>query len=274
MQHSYRTAKTVRARWLRAVACLSLIVPGMAFAADGETLGPGDMISVTVFQAPELSTEARVSSRGTVLLPLLGETRVASMSPIEAANAIAELLEDGRFVVNPQVNVALLEVRSQRVSVLGNVTRPGQYPLDGTGLKLTDVLAMAGGITETGADTVIVMTNTPEGVERREVNVPAMYRQGDLSPNIELQGGDTIFVPAAPMFYVYGAVQRAGAYRLEPGTTVLAALSLGGGLTPRGSERGIKIHRRMPDGSLREMNPSLADPVQANDVIHVRESLF
>ena len=85
---------------------------------------------------------------------------------------------------------------------------------------------------------------------------------------------DTVFVPSAPVFYVYGAVQRAGAYRLERDTLVQHALSLGGGLTPRGSERGIMISRRMPDGSLQEFDADLDDAVVENDVIHVKESIF
>jgi polysaccharide export outer membrane protein len=101
-----------------------------------------------------------------------------------------------------------------------------------------------------------------------------MYRSGDLSPDIEVRNGDTIFVPRAPVFYIYGEVQRAGAYRLEPDMTVMHALSVGGGLTPRGTARGLRIHRRMPDGTLRRLDVRLADAVQADDVVYVKESLF
>jgi polysaccharide export outer membrane protein len=136
------------------------------------------------------------------------------------------------------------------------------------------VLALAGGITATGDNTVVVMTDRTGTTERIEVDIPGMYRAGDLSGDIELASGDTVFVPDAPVFYVYGAVQRAGAYRLESDTLVQHALSLGGGLTPRGSERGIEIHRRMPDGSLQELDADIDDAVVANDVIYVRESIF
>ena len=101
-----------------------------------------------------------------------------------------------------------------------------------------------------------------------------MYRDGDMSGDLQLEAGDVIFVPEAPVFYVYGAVQRAGMYRLEPATTVRAALSVGGGLTPRASQRRIEIHRRTPDGKVREMKASLSDQLQPDDVVFVKESLF
>jgi polysaccharide export outer membrane protein len=129
-------------------------------------------------------------------------------------------------------------------------------------------------VSPSGDDTVVVMTRRNGNVEKLEVNLPAIYRSGDLSADVEVVHGDTIFVPTAPVFYVYGAVQHPGAYRLEPNTTVLRALSLGGGLTPRGTERGLKIHRRMPDGSLREIDARVADEVEANDIIRIKESVF
>lgn len=245
-----------------------------AAGAAAAELGPGDSISVTVFRNPDLSTEARISPEGTIAFPLIGSVTVAGLTVTDAADTIARALREGNFVRNPEVSVAVVEIRSQRVAVLGHVQRPGQYPLDGTALRVTDVLALAGGITESGDNTVVVMTDRNGATERIEVDVPGMYRDGDLSADIELASGDTVFVPSARVFYVYGAVQRAGAYRLERDTLVQHALSLGGGLTPRGSERGIRIHRRMPDGSLQEIDADADDKVLENDVIYVRESIF
>jgi polysaccharide export outer membrane protein len=107
-----------------------------------------------------------------------------------------------------------------------------------------------------------------------EINVPTMYRTGDLSRNLELHNGDTIFVQRAPVFYIYGEVQRAGAYRIEPLMTVMQALSVGGGVTPRGTDRGLKIRRKTADGKFQAIDAHLTDPVQPDDVIYVRESLF
>ncbi|HUF21419.1 MAG TPA: polysaccharide export protein EpsE [Burkholderiales bacterium] len=243
-------------------------------AQSRETLGVGDMVRVTVFQNPDLTTEMRISERGTIVFPLIGEIALGGQTPADAGRLIAARMKDGGFMKNPQIGVAVVEVRSRQVSVLGNVVRPGRYVLDDAHLSLTDILALAGGISPDGADNVTVVTMRNGKAEKREANIPQMISSGDMSANFEIRNGDTIFVQRAPVFYVYGEVQRAGAYRLEDTMVVMHALSLGGGLTPRGSDRGITIHRRMPGGEVREMQAKLYEPVQAGDVIYVKERFF
>jgi polysaccharide export outer membrane protein len=242
---------------------------------SNETLGEGDVVRISVFQNPELNTEARISERGAINFPLIGEVVIGGLTPADAEARIAQRLSLGKFVVRPQVNLTVLEVRSRQVSVLGQVGKPGRYPLDGVSDHLTDVLALAGGITPGGDDNVVVMLNRNGKPTRTLIDVPAMYRTGDMSHNVRLENGDVIYVERAPQFYVYGEVQRAGAYRLEPDMTVMQALSVGGGLTARGTLRGLEIQRRMPDGQTHDISPvRLTDPVEPNDVILVRERLF
>lgn len=245
-----------------------------AAEAPRETLGPGDTVRITVFQNPDLTTEARLSERGTIVFPLVGEVALAGRTPTDAGTQIADRLKQGQFLKNPQVSVAVMQVRSRQVSVLGHVAKPGRYPLDDASNRLTDLLAVAGGVAATGDDVVTVVLKRGEQVTRHEIDVPAMYRSGDLKSNIEVQAGDTIYVQPAPVFYIYGEVQRAGSYKLQPNMMVMHALSLGGGLTPRGTERGMLVQRRMPDGTARKVEIRPSDPVQADDVIYVRESLF
>jgi polysaccharide export outer membrane protein len=239
-----------------------------------ETLGEGDSIRITVFQNPDLTTETRISERGTITFPLVGEISLAGLAPVDAEARIAEKLIKGKFVLKPQVSLNVIRVRSRQVSVLGQVARPGRYPLDDTSSNLTDILALAGGVSPTGDDNVTVMVKRNGKTAKLEINVPTMYRTGDLSRNLQLENGDTIFVQRAPVFYIYGEVQRAGSYRLEQAMTVMQALSLGGGVTPRGTDRGLKIRRRTPDGTFQAVDARLTDPVQPDDVIYVRESLF
>jgi polysaccharide export outer membrane protein len=239
-----------------------------------ETLGPGDTVRITVFQNPDLTTEARLSERGTIVFPLVGEVALGGRTPTDAGTHIADRLKQGQFLKNPQVNVAVTQVRSRQVSVLGHVAKPGRYPLDDASSRLTDLLALAGGVAATGDDVVTVMLTRGGSVTKHQIDVPAMYRNGDLKSNIQVEAGDTIYVQPAPVFYIYGEVQRAGSYRLQPNMIVMHALSLGGGLTPRGTERGMLIQRRMADGTARKVEARPNDPVQADDVIYVRESLF
>ncbi len=264
-----------RSRSLRVLGCaLTLLLSTSLVAATVDKLGPGDSVRVTVFQSPELTTEGEITSTGVLTFPLIGEVPIGDHTLSEAGSLIAKRLRDGRFVLNAQVSVTLIEVKSRRVSVLGQVARPGPYPLDGTGRTLTAMLAQAGGLTANADDTVIVIRRRGEDVQRLAVDVPAMYRTGDVRSDLELQTGDTVFVPNAPVFYIYGAVQKPGMYRLEPETSVLRALSLGGGLAPRGSERGVIISRTMPDGSMREIRAALDDRVEANDIVRIKQGVF
>src|SRR5207249_2563149 len=162
------------------------------------------------------NTDARISEQGTIAFPMLGEIPLAGQRPVDAGARIADLLRKGRLITNAQVNVSVVQVRSRQVSVLGQVVRPGRYALDDTSSRLVDILAVAGGISPTGDDTVVVTGIRDGKTTRQEIDVPAMYRTGNLSRNIELQNGDTVFVQRAPVFYIYGEVQRSGAYRVEP----------------------------------------------------------
>src|SRR5207248_4179461 len=256
-------------------ALVALIASQAAVGESNELLGDGDTVRITVFQNPDLTTEARIPERGAINFPLIGEVVIGGLAPSDAEARIAQQLARGKFVVRPQVNLTVLQVRSRQVSVLGQVGRPGRYPLDDVGNNLIDVLALAGGITPAGDDNVVVMLNRNGKPSRTSVDVPAMYRSGDMSHNLRLENGDVIYVERAPQFYIYGEVQHAGAFRLEPDMTVMQALSVGGGLTTRGTLRGLQIHRRMPDGQIQDLGSvRLTDVVQPNDVILVRERLF
>jgi len=234
-----------------------------AFPAWGaEKLGVGDAVRVTVFQQPDLTTEARITERGTIAMPLIGEAKVTGMTAAEAAAKIAAELKSGKYLKNPQVSIVRTTLRSQQVSVLGMVARPGRYALDDTSSRLADVVAAAGGLTPEGSSSVTVI----RGAQKHQV--------GLLGKSFELQGGDTIHVDRAPVFYIYGEVTRAGAYRFEPGLSVMQAISLGGGITPRGSDRRLKLRRAGPDGKIVETDAALRDAVRADDVIYVKESLF
>lgn len=254
-------------------ALLALPVQGFS-QAPRETLGPGDGVRVTVFQNPDLTTEARLSERGTIVFPLIGEVNLGGRTATDAGSHIADRLKQGQFLKNPQVSVAVVQVRSRQVSVLGHVVKPGRYALDDTSSNISDLLALAGGVSQTGDDVITVILKRGDQVSRHEIDVPAMYRTGNLKSNIEVQNGDTIYVQPAPVFYIYGEVQRAGSYRLQPNMVVMHALSMGGGLTPRGTERGMLIQRRMPDGTAHKIEARPNDKLQPDDVIYVRESWF
>src|SRR5688572_3515639 len=229
---------------------LSVSLPALAQGTAYFRLGPGDVVKITVYNNPDLTTEAQITHTGKITFPLVGEVELAGLDKGEAEARLAKLLTDGKFVVKPQVNVLVLQFRSQQVSVLGQVNKPGKIPLD-TASTLTDLLALAGGVAPTGSDVVIVIAREKDGSTRkREVNLDAMILSGNMVENLAIANGDVIYVPRAQVFYIYGEVQKPGAYRLERNMTVMQALSVGGGLTVRGTERGVRLHRRDARGAV------------------------
>src|SRR5688572_727881 len=153
------------------------MMSGLALAEAGDKLGVGDAVRVTVFQQPDLTLETRVADNGSTSMPLVGPVKIAGLTTAAAAGQIADALKRGKFLNNPQVNVALTTLRSRQVSVLGMVARPGRYPLDETSPQLADVIAAAGGLLPTGAGPVSV---TRGGKERK---VPL------IGKGFALQGG-------------------------------------------------------------------------------------
>jgi polysaccharide export outer membrane protein len=237
-------------------------------------IGAGDILKISVFKNPDLTLEARVSEVGAISFPLIGAVQVSDMTLPAAEKKIAGLLKDGGFVVNPQVNILLETAFGNQVSVLGEVNKAGRYPLDAAGGRLSGLLATAGGIMPTGSDTVIVSGTRGGKPYRREIDVVKAAMEGNTADDVTLAGGDTVFVNHQPMFYIYGQVQKPGQYRLERDMTVMQALAVGGGITGKGTRRGIVLHRRDAHGKVNEIEVSLDDDVKDSDVIYVKESLF
>lgn len=255
--------------------CLFLSLPVLASPVlEEQPMGTGDSIRITVFQNPDLTTEARISALGTVRLPLLGAVPVAGLTTDQAALQIATRLRDQQVLREPEVTVTLMQLRSRQVSVLGQVGRPGRYPLEEAGQRVVDMIAQAGGITGSGDETVTLLRRRDGQSQKLVFALQDLYDANTPGGSLLLESGDTILVPRAPVFYIYGEVQRAGAYRLEENLTVVQALSLGGGITRRGTERGLRIHRTAADGRLARIDAQPQDRVQAGDVIYVAESLF
>jgi polysaccharide export outer membrane protein len=244
-----------------------------ALAQQDYLLVPGDIVRISVFKNPDLSLDARISEGGTIGYPLVGTVPLGGLTLPAAERKIGQMLKDGGFVLNPQVNILLTTALGNLVSVIGEVNTAGRYSLDATGGHLSGMLAAAGGVSESGGDVAIV-TGTRNGKPfRREIDIVKMG-SGSGTDDIELHGGDSVFVNRFPVFYIYGQVQKPGQVRLERNMTVMQALASGGGVTGKGTQRGIVRHRRDAAGKVKEESVSLDDSVEDQDVIYVKESLF
>ncbi len=267
--------------WGRLCRVLMLCLLGWtaSFAQGADTprdyvIGPGDVLRINVYQNNDLTIETRVSESGTISYPLLGQVKLGGLSIGQAEKTIADGLLKGNFLRNPQVNVMLLQVRGNQASVLGMVNRPGRYPIEVTGLRMSELLATAGGVAPGGSD-IVTLTGMRGGKQvRYSLDIGNLLTRGTLDQDPVILNGDTLYVDRMPMVYIYGQVQRPGAVRLERGMTVMQALASGGGLTLRGTEKNIKVHRRGSDGKVKEYDAVLTDQLVEGDVIFVRESIF
>ncbi len=257
------------------VGSLAGLAQGVAVPATVEyRLGAGDVVRVSVYQNPDLALETRITEAGIVSYPLLGTVRLGGLSVTAAEKLLADGLKSGNFVRQPQVTIVVLQVRGNQASVLGQVNRPGRYPLEVADMRLTDLLAIAGGTAVSGADAVVV-TGARNGQPMRvEVDLPSVFAPGGRSKDVLILNGDTIWVDRQPLVYIYGEVQRPGPLRLERDMTVMQGLASGGGLTQRGTEKGLRVHRRGGEGKVVVVQPALDDKLRDGDVIFVRESLF
>jgi polysaccharide export outer membrane protein len=200
--------------------------------------------------------------------------RLGGLSVTAAEKLIADGLRNGNFVKNPQVTLVMLQVRGNQASVLGQVNRPGRYPIEVADMRLTDLLATAGGTAQSGADMVVV-TGTRNGQPfRLEVDLPTLFAPGGRDKDILILNGDTVWVDRQPLVYIYGEVQRPGPMRLEREMTLMQALASGGGLTQRGTDKGIKVHRKDDKGAVLVVEPRMDDKLRDGDVVFVRESLL
>lgn len=254
-----------------------------ASAQDAYTLGPQDVIQVSVFGHEELSGKFTVAVDGTVTYPLLGTVRAAGLTVADLQGALVNRLADG-YLRKPQVSVEILQFLSKRVYAVGEVRTPGAVTLTGTA-SLLDVLVKAGSVTELAGGDIQLLRRTGGGAsgpvapgqpgvsEIARVSVQQL-RRGAVAFNGTLLDGDTIFVPRAESVFVLGNVNNPGSYAIEAGsTTVLTAIALAGGMTELGSNRRLRVSR-IVNGKKVDLDVKLDDMLQPGDTVTVGTRRF
>ena len=239
-------------------------------------LGPGDQVKMDVFGAPEMDTTTYIGDDGSIRVPLAGPVKVVGLSPTEAAQKVEAALKTGQFLVDPHVTFTVLQFRSQRVAVLGQVARPGRYTIE-SNTTVLDLLAEVGGATEKGADIIYILRSDTNGkLQRYPVNLKGVVDSKDGTPAVlqTLQGGDSVFVPLADKFSISGEVHAPAVYRLDSGMTVLQAIARAGGITDKGSTSRVQIKRKTPNGDYVVVSGKPGEKIQPDDVIIVKERIF
>lgn len=276
-------SKLIR-HWQHALVALFLL--GAATTANAQAtpqanvLGPGDLVRISVFGQPELGTLARVAEDGSITFPLIGSVQLGGLTINAAERRIANQLQTQGYVRNAQVTLFVEERSSgstDKVTILGKVSRPGSYPLQDISIQgvrsVVDILAAAGGTTNDAGDTIFLLRKQGEEQQRLEIDLIQLLERGDLGLDVTLEAGDVVLVPRTEVFYIYGQVENPGRYPLSRDLTVMQALSVAGGVTRIGNERGI-ILRRRTSGGIREFDVDITNEVEPDDVIYVKERRF
>jgi len=255
-------------------------------ATSNYLVGPADVLSIKVFDEPSLSADYNVDHDGTITFPFLGRVAVKGKTLREIEEALTQQLREG-IINRAQVSVEIATYRSRAIYVLGEVRSPGKYNIEGQA-TLLEVIAKAGSFTPAAGPTLIVQRykdgmaaaiaaapaqpNSPDTAELLRVDIEDL-KQGRFASNVLLQDSDTIIVPAAERYYVTGFVRTPGSFVLRPGMTIQQAIAEAGGITERGSTRGIKVTRKVNNKDV-EIEVSMSDLVRPNDTIRVRQRLI
>jgi len=253
-------------------------------------IGAQDVLKVTVYGHEDLSLSLVVQSDGTFMYPLVGRVKAADMTTKELEQKLTVLLSQG-FIRNPQVTVNVQEHHSKTVYVVGEISRPGTYPLS-EGHTLVEILSRAGPLLPgAGSEVVVIRPERavqgpllpPEAAPEGEVAVAGQaevsridmrrLQAGELAQNLALRPGDTVFIPQAPKVYVSGEVRNPGAYPFAPGMTVRQAISLAGGFTEHASAGRLRVVRQS-EGKSHELKVKIDDVVKPGDTLVVKESWF
>ncbi len=248
-------------------------------------LGPRDLVEIKVLEIPELNVERRVSDRGTVALPLIGDFVVDGLTTAEARAKLETLLKE-KYVNRADVSIVVKDFANKPVTVVGAVHRPGPLTISGR-WSLLQAISAAGGLTDTAGRKIYVLRQADNGLtDTLEISTDDLFRSASQMWNIPIYPSDVVNIPARSTVRIFciGEVRTPGAveFTTDDRITLLSVLAKAGGLTDRASKT-IRIKRRDASGRdvetvvdyKRVLSGKDVDPVlRADDVVVIKESFF
>lgn len=242
-------------------------------------IGPGDLIEVKIFGAPDFSQTARVDDVGDATIIFIGKIHFAGLTTEESQTLIAKKYQDGDFFLHPEVSVLIREYSTQGVSILGEVAKPGVYPVLGN-LTLLDIISEAGGTNPAAGDQVTIRRRFDGST--LTVNLPRNARPSFASDDVEIQPGDKIFVPRAGIVYVLGDVKQPGGYVMQNQgrISLLQALAMAAGANSTASLNRARLIHKTSSGyqdiavALKDILKGHEDDwqMQAEDILYIPNS--
>jgi polysaccharide export outer membrane protein len=248
-------------------------------------IGPKDLITITVFDVPDLNITVRISEDGTIVLPLLGRVEAGGLTRFQLEKKLSGLLEE-KYLKNAQVTVFIKEYHSKTVSIIGEVAKPGTFELIGK-QTLLQVISTAGGLSEGSSDRIIIIRSYKSGKSRSlTINLDDLMVKGDPRLNITLSAGDIINVPGERFvdIYVFGQVKNPGHIKVKKNgaITLLKVIAQAGGFDERARKSAVTISRRVNGKEVKSrvnvkkiLKGQIPDFILENgDIVHVPESIL
>jgi polysaccharide export outer membrane protein len=246
-------------------------------------VAPGDLLSVSVFDTPELTDAYRVDPQGDLTLPLCNKVKVQGLTAPEVATLLEATLKEDQVLTRPQVKVDVQQYAGQYVAVLGEVNSPGRVPVIAP-TKLSDILAQVGGLTPIAGTRIKIRHGGDDSAAEEDVPF-SRSESNQLSGNTLVRPGDTIIIPRTGIIYVLGAVFHPGGYVMQEDgkLNVAQALALSGGTILTANTGGLRVIRRNADGTVLDFSLSYDGimkgsqsplELQAQDVVYVPMSKF
>ena len=286
----------MRAKALLTAWVLILGLAAVQAGAQDYRIGPGDVLDIWVFGEDDISRLYEVGLNGYIDFPMIGPIKVSGLTVNEIKESlVGHLGED--YLVNPQLQIQIKEYNSQKVYVLGAVAKPGYYEVRGE-TTILELIGRAGGVTAQGGQnfylvrggqpTVADPDRQPDMETGGEISEPIiidsrkLLDEGDVSLNLELQGGDILYVPKGEEVFVYGEVKKPGSVKWADGLTVLRAVSLAGGPSQLAATKRVQIIRTQ-DGTQQKYEVNLRDiskgkdpdfPLMPDDIVVVPRSVL
>ena len=237
-------------------------------------LGSGDLLQVKVFEAKDLNTTVRISSRGYVTLPLLGAVYVKDLSARETEEKIENLYR-ARYIIDPHVSIFIEEHFSRRITLMGEFRNPGTYDYLSK-QRLLDVMALGGGLSDKAGRVVQIRRydGSAQGQNVIIVDLDQLVKEGRSELNIEINSSDVLFVPEAGTFFVDGAVRKPGSYYIKHKTTIQEAFLEAGGMAPYANMKDATLIRYLESGKRHMVKLDLSKPETFEIEVKDRDVLF
>ncbi len=258
-------------------ALFLLAAPAFSAATQDYIVGEGDVLNLTVYEHDDLTMTVRVSGEGTITLPLIGDVNVRGLTLNQIARKITTLLADG-YIVNPQVNIFIHEFKSNKATILGQIKRPGLYELR-QHTTLLELISQAGGLTLEAGNKATIKRKPASGSGLKKeksitIDLKDLIEGGNTTQNIQIRGGDSIYITTTSTYFVSGEIKKPGEFKLDGEITVVQAITKAGGFSANAARSKVKIIRKTDHGNKVLKRVAMDALVQPDDVIVIPESFF